>query len=276
MFKYSKKERWVLSTMRERHSWRLWVRLLAFNFRLQISTRFRTVGFSFHTGMRHSETPIDVHVGLYFIAFFWSFDWPGLGRFCEWLGRRHKRNISLEIHNYSLWWNLWYDDDGGNDAYHKHDKWKQPVLPPWRWGRKKYRSWLCLRQGSIALNPLDAFWGHRLYHYVTVDSHISWVQCGTANDLNDMHLVELELQKTDRFREHGPKWLRGRKDEGYTVHWDCRKGIPTKSHDRGRIMGSAFSLKQCQIPTWKDAAVETLPRRIGEMRVRNNYQKELT
>lgn len=187
------------------------------------------LGFRLHTGGRGSETPIDasLHLGLGSVYASTSLG----GRVTEWVGRGHKRQLSVQTHSGSLWWQVWYDDDGGNDTYHRCDKWRQPRVWPWSAGRRKHRGWMCLRSGNIALNPAEALWGHRDYKREPVESPVV-VGVPVGEFPGDTYLVELTLERTWRQRDHGPRWFRRATPTGYSVAWDTRghcNGIPVRN-----------------------------------------------
>lgn len=187
-------------------------------------------GFKLHLGDRGSETPIDAHVKAGPFACYVTIGGIG-GRLCELLGRGQKRNLSLQVHGGDLRWELWHDDQSGNapDGIHKCDKRRRPKLWPWSAGRDKYRTWMCLRDGSIDLNPADALWGHRLFHFTDVgDPVTAFVVVGEF--AGDSHLVSLQLREQRRHRDHGPAWAR-REDVSYAVEWraDSKEGIPFRN-----------------------------------------------
>jgi hypothetical protein len=259
-------------TSKEKKLWRAWLNYRKFRTHLEISTARTGPGFKLHLGNRSSETPIDWNVCLYWINFYGSFDWPGLGAFCSWLGRGHKRDISLHLYSRTLWWKVWYDDDMGYDDYHDHDKWKQPVLPPWRWGRHKYRSWMCLRDGNIDINPVDAFWGSRKFVYTDIETFTDTV--GVNAYPRDMQLVTFTLQSCVRQRDHGPAWARRPKWVGYSVAWRCEEGIPTQNHDwKGDCVyaSSVAARDPIDMDFWRRDAMIELVRWIKKDRARNGY-----
>lgn len=187
------------------------------------------LGFRLHLGNTGSETPVDFSFGFYWLAFYFSFDFPRLGEFCEWIGRGHKREISLRIFSGKLWWNLWYDDDNGYHPYHNCDKHRRPKLWPWSRGRNTYRSWMCLREGGLELNPLDAIWGTPRYNYVTKEEDVLLVEVGEFP--NDEYMLTTKLQEAWRGREHGPRWVRRKKFMNHCVDWDSAEGVPIQNHD---------------------------------------------
>lgn len=260
-------------TLKEKKLWRSWFSYRQFKAHLEISTTHTGPGFRLHFGNRSSETPIDWHVCLYWINFYGSFDWPGLGKFCQWLGHGHKRDISLHLYHMTIWWKLWYDNDMGYDNYHNHDKWKQPALPPWRWGRKKYRSWICLRDGNIEVNPVSALWGHRFFKFTDIESFTTTI--GVNEFPGDMQEVTFTLQSAVRQRDYGPAWARRPAWAGYSVAWKCDEGIPTQNHDwKGDcVYGSSVPAKDpIDMEHWKNDAIIELVNWIKKDRKRNRYQ----
>lgn len=228
-------------------------------------------GFRIHFGDRGSETPFDGHISLYWVAIFWGMNFPGLGRFCEWIGRGHKRNISVQFHNKAVWWELWYDDDMGYDDWHKCNSWRKPKLYPWRWGREKHRGWMCLRKGNLELNPLDALWGHRYFDFHEVGKTTALVP---INDFEgDEYEVEFKLEKQTRGRRFGPKFARRRSDEGWNADWRCETGIPVRNHDwKGdEVFASAVSVDLNTGEDWVAQAVKSLIEQIRRDRIHYNY-----
>lgn len=239
---------------------------------LEIASRpkIRTAGFRIHLGDRGSETPLDLMLDLGRVAVFGAFDCPGLGQVCERIGGGHKRDLSLQVHGGSLWWNLWYDDDGGHDAHHKCDSWRQPKLWPWSRGRRKHRGWMCLRDGNIDLNPLDALWGHRYFNYEDVEKRTALVPVGEFP--GDEYEVDFTLQRQTRARRYGPRWVQHRSDEGWTASWECHPGLPVRNHDwKGdEILASAERVSSAE--GWLPEAVDSLVQRVKKDRRHYGYQ----
>lgn len=243
---------------------------------LEIAIRRKvSPGFSLHFGNNGSETPVDVIISFYWLAFLWGLNFPGLGRFCEKIGRGHKRNISLKFHGRMMWWELWYDDDMGYDDYHRCDKRRKPRLWPWSMGREKYRSWMCLRQGNIDLNPLDALWGQRYYSYLDLWAKNTRLDVGQFE--GDVYDVVFKLQKVTRARKHGPAWARRVSDEGWSADWRCEKGIPFRndSWKGDEILASAEKVTQhCDgdlSDDWLFEAKASLVERVKKDRIKYNY-----
>lgn len=227
-------------------------------------------GFRLHLGDRGSETPVDGMLDLGRVAIFWGINAPGLGRLCERIGRGHKRDLSLRIHDGKLWWKVWFDDDGGYDRHHNCDSWRQPKLWPWSAGRRKHRGWMCLRDGNIDLNPLDALWGHRYFHYEDVEKRAALVPVGEFP--GDEYGVHFTLQRQTRGRNFGPAWARKRTDEGWAASWDASPGIPVRNHDwKGdEVLGSAERVPSAD--GWLPHAVNSLAERIRRDRIRYGYR----
>jgi hypothetical protein len=273
--KHLGKRLWAHQNHDEPGEWRFWLhyrQTMAMSFEMVWGKRAKSLGpgFSIHFGDRGSETPVDAHLSLYWIAIFIGTGSRRVARFCEWIGRGHKRDISLKFHDGSMWWKLWYDDDMGYDSYHRCDSWRQPKLPPWRWGRKKYRPWMCLRDGHIDLNPLDAFWGPRLYSYNDLQTETTTVCVGEFP--GDEYEVTFTLQEQTRARREGPSWARRETDEGWSAEWRT-KGIPYRNHSwKGDdVLGSAQKVTAGN-PEWLYEAVGSLIERIKKDRVRYNYR----
>lgn len=244
-----------------------------FDGHIEFYWRKNNLGVRLHLGNRSSETPFDGHFCVPFFQVYWGMNFKGLGRVCEVVSFGRKRDLSLSVFGGQLWWKLWYDDDMGYDNYHKHDLWKKPLLPPWRWGRKKYRSWMCLRNGNIELNPVSAFWGSRLYKYTDIESFTTTM--GANEFPGDMQEVDLTLQSCVQKRDFGPAWACKPKRVGYSVDWRCDEGIPTQNHDwKGDcVYASSVPAKDpIDLDTWKNDAVVELTKWIKKDRKRNNYR----
>lgn len=188
-------------------------------------------GFRIHFGDKGSETPFHFDVYLYWVAFFFSMNTPHMGQIFSKICGGHKRNISLRTHSGNLWWELWFDDDMGYDRHHECDKWRSAWW--WPFKNKKYRSWMCLRQGSLDLNPLNAWWGPKLYHYNELDKREDTF--GVYQFEDDYYEVLFRLMSVLQFREKGPMWARKKVDRGYTVEWQVigeseKIGIPIRNH----------------------------------------------
>jgi hypothetical protein len=224
---------WYFHTHSEEGLKRAWLRYKKFETRVEVALKKKVApGFQLHFGNRGSETPIDWHVSAYWLAIFGSFNAPGLGAFCEKIGRGHKRNISLRTHDKTLWWELWYDDDMGYDDWHRCDKWRKPKLWPWSMGRKKHRSWMCLRHGNIELNPVSAFYGSRLWlKDETFEGQTEQAMVDIQDFPGDMYVVDFALERRQVRREHGPAWARRVVRTDYSADAKCTPGIPVRNHD---------------------------------------------
>lgn len=189
-------------------------------------------GVKLHLGDRGSETPVDGMLDLGWVAFYWGVNAPGLGRLCERIGAGHKRDVSLRIFGGSLWWKVWYDDDNGMDAHHRCDSWRQPKLWPWSLGRRKHRGWMCLRDGNIDLNPVDAFWGRQLWlrdESFPEETTRALVPVGEFE--GDEYQVDFTLERRTVRRQHGPRWVQRIARVDYTAKAECRPGIPIRNHE---------------------------------------------
>lgn len=188
-------------------------------------------GFKLHFGGRGSETPFDGHIDTGKYAAYWQIGGIG-GRFCEWLGRGHKRDLALSIHGGSLWWKLWYDGESGNDEHHRCDSWRTPKVWPWSAGRRKHRGWMCLRDGSIDLNPVDAFWGSKLWlrdENFAEQTVRALVPIGDFE--GDEYEVDFTLERRTVRRKNGPAWAQRIKRVDYSADAKCRPGIPVRNHE---------------------------------------------
>ena len=228
------------------------------------------VGFRLHLGDKGSETPFHFDVYLYWFAIFFSMNTPHMGQIFNKIGRGHKRDISLRTHSGRLWWNLWFDDDMGYDRHHHCDKRRNPWWWPFR--NKKYRSWMCLRDGCIDLNPLDVMWGHRYYEYKNLGVYED--DFGVYQFEDDIYTVVFTLQHATRGRRHGPRWARKRTDAGYSVDWDCKTGIPVQNHDWWKGDCTYASAVKIEDPhhNWLGQAHNALQEWVIKERQRNNYR----
>lgn len=234
-------------------------------------------GFQFHIGNESSETPVDWHVSMYWLAVFGSLNAPKLGAICAWIGRGHKRNISLKFHDKTMWWELWYDDDMGHDDWHRCDKWRKPKLYPWRWGRKKYRPWMCLRQGNIELNPVSAFYGQTLW--LEDESFEGPPKTSAMVEINDfpgdMYVVDFSVERREIRRQAGPAWARRVKRVDYSADARCEPGIPVRNHDwKGdEILGWSVRLATAgPLPAdWLDKAIQGTIDQVHRDRKHYNY-----
>jgi hypothetical protein len=249
--------------------------------------RFRDhSGIRLHTGRRGSETPYDAHLNLGFAAGYFSIGGIG-GRWAELIGRGHGRDLSLSLHGGQLWWKLWYDGDSGNDEHHRCDSWRRPLLPPWRWGRRKHRGWMCLRNGNIPLNPVDAFYGSTKWLLVSKgEPRTALVVIGQFP--GDKYLVTFRLDRRDVRRDSGPAWAQRVQRRDHSVEWDAvlpgQPGIPYRNHDwkgdetcSGNLQASALAGWSPESGAdWLPQAVATLRDNIVRDRERYDYRPPAT
>lgn len=243
-----------------------------FDYQIEVYHRMKELSFKLHFGNRGSETPFDGYFCIPFLQLYWGMDFNGLGRICEIIGFGKKRDLSLSIHGGHLWWNLWFDNDMGYDRYHECDGWRTIWWWPFSWYRKKYRSWACLRDGNIELNPWSAIWGIRFYSYEDLETATRWVRVDQFP--TDEYSVDFTLQRMTQARRHGPWPFNRKTDRGLIVKWFCNPGIPTRNHDwKGdNILGSSFRLDPEREPEpWDDVAVDTLIDWVKKQRIRRNY-----
>lgn len=234
------------------------------------------VGFRLHIGNKGSETPFDWDLGLWFIAFFGSFQADWLRSFCQWVGRGHKRDISLSIHGGQMWWKLWYDDDMGYDNHHRCDKRRTPWW--WPFKNERYRSWMCLREGNIPLNLLDTMWGLKFFHYEEIDRREDLF--GVYQFEDDVYDLIFILRRVRRYREKGPFWARRVKDMGYEVEWEMADrhsgGIPVRNHEWKGDGVYASAVKIDDTKEWLGQAHKKLQEWVIQQRERYNYQPPRT
>lgn len=234
---------------KEKGLWRAWLtinnpnhmnRVVDFNFEIAWLKKV-SPGFRIHFGDRGSETPFHWDVSFYWVAFFFSMRTPNMGAFFEKLCRGYTRNFTLRFHSGRVWWDVWYDDSMGYDDHHKCNLWDPPKFWPFR--NKKYRPWQCLRRGSMALNPLDLWWGTRYYSYETVDEDTLLIEINQFP--GDEYMVEFTVQHQTQARRYGPRFVRHVTDRGYVAEWsipDNGTPIPTKAPGRGCIYGSSVPI----------------------------------
>ena len=273
MFKVNKRETLYLHTIHEPKLFRSWFRYRKLELHLEISTKHTGPSFKLHLGNASSETPVDWHICLFWMNFYGSFNWPGLGKFCAWVGHGHKRNLYLGFHAGQMWWNLWYDNDMGYDDYHRCDKRRKTWWWPFSWYRHKYRSWMCLREGCIELNPLDALWGNRWYTYIDKELVKAIINIDDFDGDNGYETV-LKLQETHRARRSGPSFARGASYEGFYVDWTCDAGIPIRNHDwKGdNVYASAVRLPNDDITNWVKTAKGQIIEQIRKDRLHYTYR----
>ncbi len=276
--KIFKRENWHFHRNYAMKNYRHWLRYNPdpnkwrerFLFQLEVSTRRQGPMISLSLGDRGSETPVDIILGFFFVTFYVGLDWRGLGELCEKIGRGHKRELSLKVFDGDLWWRLWYNDAGGYDVYHKCDKWAKPKVWPWSAGPRKYRRWMCLREGSIDLNPIDTLWGSRKFVYEDVEKKTKTLKMDQFP--GDRYEVDFTLQRVYRKREHGPSWIQKKRFSHWAVAWNCEKGIPHQNHDwKGDNVYASAERIDNPLNWWVKANV-SLRKRIERDRVKYNYR----
>ena len=238
----------------------------------------REFSFRLHTGTRSSESPYDAHFTIAGYGVYLGVGGLG-GRWAEFIGQGHGRDISLSMHNGSIWWKLWYDGNSGNDEYHSCDSWRTPKLWPWSAGRRKHRSWMCLRDGNIDVNPVSAFYGKRKWLLVEQGVYSKAV-VDIGQFEGDSYIVKFRIDRRNVMRDSGPKWARRIKREDVTVEWDAYDvgGIPIQNHKwkgdevtSGNLSIDALSDWDGSID-WIPLAVEGLKNRIIKDRIRYEYR----
>jgi hypothetical protein len=233
-------------------------------------------GVSLRVGNRDSESPWHLHVDAGIAGAFLSAGGV-LSRFAEWLGRGHKRELALRVHGGHLWWSLWYNDDGGNDSYHRCDSWRQPTVWPWSRGRRKHRGWMCLRDGNIELNPVDALWGRPLPLPRPTDAVLAadvTLPVAMGDFPGDTYLITGDLRRRDWAREHGPRWAR-KPSSTYDFRWRSETGIPVRndSWKGDEVLGSGVSLtaEEALGDGWSVLVVERVAAQMRRDRERYRY-----
>jgi len=233
-----------------------------FPFALSVETAWRkqvAPGFYIKIGNDASEYPFKTMLSVYFFAIFTSLSFKPLDKVLLWIGNGHKRKVGLNFHDGMAWWNVWYDDDGGWDEYHKCEA---------KHRGKSYRGWACLREGNIHLNPLDFFWGGRYYSYTDIEERTKKVRFSDVPA--DDRTVTFTLQEMRRSRRRGPKWVRHEEFVGHIVEWNCVEGIPVENQTwKGRIYSAAFAIAFS--PNWHLEAVVKLKDYIQAEREKNGY-----
>lgn len=225
-------------------------------------------GFRIHFGDRGSETPFHWDVSFYWLAFFFSMNTPNMGAFFERICGGHKRNIAIHIHSGQVWWELWYDDDGGYDNHHKHNCHKTPKFWPFR--NDKYRPWMCLRRGNLPLNPLEVWWGPRYYDYEALEEDVLLIEINQFP--GDEYMVEFRVQHMTLCRRFGPWFARHVTDCGYVAEWSIPENgtpIPTKAPGRGRIYGSSVPIPDPK--DWRMDADDALKAWVLDQRKREGF-----
>lgn len=271
------KVRW--HSIRESEMWRAWLTFndpdymrkgVDFHWEIIWGKKARSVGpgFRIHFGDRGSETPFHFDILLGFVGVFFSMNTAKMGeRFERWF-HGQKRDISLRFFAGKMWWKVWYDDDGGYNRSHPNHGHEVPKFWPFR--NEKYRSWACLRDGSIDLNPLTVWWGDRLFKYEPVDEDVLLIEINQFR--GDEYMVEFKVQEVTRVRRKGPKWARGYSHEGFTAEWYCKDGIPYRNDAwKGDcVYGSAVKIPD---PTdWRMDADDNLKAWVIDQRAKYNYR----
>jgi hypothetical protein len=232
----------------------------------------RTIGpgFRIHLGDRGSETPFHWDILLGFFGVFFSMNTPKMGELFERVGRGHKRDISVRYHDGKIWWNLWYNDDQGYDNYHQDHRWEIPKFWPFR--NRKFRSWACLRNGCIDINPLNVWWGERYYEYKTLDEDVLLIEINQFR--GDEYMVEFKVQEQLRGRRNGPKWARRKTHEGYTAEWWCKDGIPIRNEawKGDNVYASAVSIPDPN--DWRMDADDNLKAWVVDQREKYGYKSQ--
>lgn len=232
------------------------------------------LGVRLHTGGRGSETPFDAHLDLGLIAGYFKIGGIG-GRWAEFIGRGHGRDLSLAIHGGQLWWKVWHDDDGGNDrTAHRCDKWR---TPPWPWslGRRKYRGWLCLRDGNIELNPVTAIVGDRPHYHRDESGQWREAFVDVGQFPGDRYLVSFRAEPWELHRDHGPAWARRVLATGVSYDWDAGPGgIPIRNHEwKGdEVIAGSVSATVPAGEDWLPHAAAALADDIRRDRVHHGYR----
>lgn len=226
------------------------------------------LGFRIHLGDTGSETPYDFYVGAGVASAYLTVETNG--RLAEVLGRGHKRDLSVKVHDGAVWWKVWYDGDGGYDEHHRCDSWRQPKLWPWSRGRRKYRGWMCLRDGNLDLNPATALWDRPKCRRVELEKKSAFVEPTPG----ERYLVEFTLQREVRSREHGPAWARRVLSDELAVSWDARPGgIPVRndSWKGDEILAGSGGPPVTDRDRWLEEAVTRLEEMVRDDRARYGY-----
>lgn len=195
-----------------------------------------------HVGTAGSETPWDGHLTILGTGLYWGIG--GGGKIADLLTRetRHKyegRDLSLAIHNGSLWWRVW-----------THDMTTE---------RGEFAAW---REKSVSVKVLDLLLGGpRRYTYETLDTANGVVRLADGD-----YPVTFELQRQTLSRPRGPK----RSEQ--VVEWSST-GIPCEFDDGwkgGATISSAFPMRY-QGRRWVDQAVRELAAWVMTERARREF-----
>lgn len=210
-----------------------------------------TPSVEIHLGGEGSETPFNAHLALPGIAIYTGARfgrWSGklASRLTHPRGERHEyvgRSISAFLANGTVYWNIWAHDS----------LWERDEFPAWR-------------HGSKSVNPLDyILGGPKRYAYTDVEkAHIDL-------QLHDgVYPVTLKLQR----RKFGRP--RGRSEEGWSVDWGARRGIPSHFDRSGgwkgdRTYGSGFDIPSDR--DWVNDATERLRAWVYEQRAKTGFRE---
>lgn len=122
-------------------------------------------------------------------------------------------------------------------------------------------------RGRIKLDPRDRLFGRSRYAYEDIGEPLTVT---VRMPHGDDHEVRLKLQKcTDgRNRRHFHSW---------TVDWSTRPGIPTKQHERGRVLGSAVKVSAASVEggAWPAEAAAGIAARMTADRTRYGYRPRI-
>jgi len=138
---------------------------------------------------------------------------------------------------------------------------------------------MCLRDGNLDLNPLDAIWGRRTYDGLRMYEEDAILHINQFP--KDSYPVTLTLEKLYSRRRYGPTWVRRRKRAGYRVEWECKQGVPFRNHSwKGdRHLGGSFALAaepldRVDVGDWVDQALAVLKADTIRDRERYGYHPE--
>lgn len=129
-----------------------------------------------------------------------------------------------------------------------------------------------MRTGS--LNPIDWFWGPRLYDVTLLD--MDELLCEVNQFPGDEYMIDWCINMTETYRDKGPRFVRKRKFVAFSACWKAiDSGIPTTNTGCFRDTWSGmFDIKDPF--DWRYDADEQLKTWVKETRKENGYVGQVT
>jgi len=199
-----------------------------------------------HVGGRGSETPYDWHVDLGVIAGYFGIGGTG-HRLAERITQGKSRDLSCHVHDWTLFWKLWADED------HTCDKRRAGKYQPWR-----------CRDGNISVNLRDwVYGGPARYAY----ENIGDPRDGLLVMPDGEYVAAFQLQRQTLARPRGPRTV------SYVAEWKSESGIPVRNHEwKGDcIYGSAVTIPE-GLDDWLPAAVDGLRAKVERDRAHYEWR----